>query len=168
VIVSSNGLIITNQHVVASGGQITVRLSDGRTLQTTLVGEDSTADIALLRATGVSGLTAATLGASSNVAVGETVLAFGSPLGLQGTVTEGIVSAVNRTVDSGSSQTYVQTDAPINSGNSGGALVNVAGQVIGIIVAIATTGQRGAHRIGSAIPPTRYARWFSAWAPGLS
>jgi putative serine protease PepD len=156
VVLSVDGLIMTNSHVVESGGTITVELSDGRTVDATLVGRDAAADIAVLRAEGVSDLTPATLGTSSNLAVGDSVLVFGSPLGLEGTVTAGIVSAVDREVsESGGSDMsgLIQTDAPINAGNSGGPVVNSAGQVVGITVAIATTSEDGGNiGVGFAIP----------------
>ncbi|WP_061293672.1 S1C family serine protease [Herbidospora cretacea] len=104
VILSADGLILTNNHVVAGAGanaQMQVKFSDGRTAQATLVGTDPTTDIAVIRATGVTGLTAASLGDSDALQVGESVLAIGSPLGLEGSVTSGIVSALDRTVTSG-------------------------------------------------------------------
>ncbi|MBN1174024.1 MAG: trypsin-like peptidase domain-containing protein [Micromonosporaceae bacterium] len=153
VVLDPDGLILTNQHVIASGGTVSVRFSDGGTATATVLAQDATADLALLRASGVSGLTPATLGSNATVAVGDTVLAFGSPLGLEGTVTAGIISAVDRTIDDTPGIRYLQTDAPINSGNSGGALVNTAGQVIGINVSIATTSQSsGSIGLGFAIP----------------
>ncbi|MFE9205581.1 S1C family serine protease [Micromonospora sp. NPDC007230] len=151
VILDADGLILTNAHVIASGGQLSVELSDGRTAPAVLVGQDTSADIALLRADGLTGLTPATLGSDSALTVGDPVLAFGSPLGLQNTVTSGIVSALNRSVDDMSG--LIQTDAAINHGNSGGALVDTAGRVVGINVAIATTGQdAGSIGLGFAIP----------------
>ncbi|MBY8872289.1 trypsin-like peptidase domain-containing protein [Micromonospora sp. PLK6-60] len=151
VVLDRDGLILTNAHVVSSGGQVTVELSDGRTAAATVVGRDSREDIALLRASGLSGLTPATLGSDATLRVGDQVLAFGSPLGLQGTVTSGIVSALDRTVDEMSG--LVQTDAAINHGNSGGALVDTAGRVVGINVAIATSGQdSGSIGLGFALP----------------
>jgi putative serine protease PepD len=160
IILSADGKILTNNHVIesaASGGSgaITVKLSTGKTVSATLIGTNTKADLAVLQAQGVSGLTPATLGTSANLKVGDTVLAFGSPLGLEGTVTSGIISAVNRSI---SSQTeslsgLIQTDAAINPGNSGGALVDTAGRIIGINVAIATTGQdSGNIGVGFAIP----------------
>ncbi len=175
VILSSDGLILTNNHVVAevsSGGQMTVTFNNGKTVDATVVGTDPTSDLAVIRATGVSGLTPATLGSSSSLVVGQPVVAIGSPLGLQGTVTSGIVSALNRPVStsesnsSSSSQNTVlnaiQTDAAINPGNSGGPLVNLAGQVVGINSAIASLGssspfgggssQSGSIGVGFSIP----------------
>jgi putative serine protease PepD len=155
VVLSADGLILTNAHVVDSGGSIRVQFANGSTADATVVGTDASHDLAVIRARGVSGLTPAPLGASANVRVGDTVLAFGSPLGLEGTVTAGIVSAVNRTVDSSNlGQTnLIQTDAAINAGSSGGPLVDASGRVIGINVAIATTGQNSGNiGVGFAIP----------------
>ncbi|WP_433717466.1 S1C family serine protease [Actinoplanes sp. CA-051413] len=156
VVLSADGLILTNNHVIASGGTVSVRLADGRTVPAKVVAADSTHDLALVQATGVSGLTPATFGADDSVAVGDTVLAFGAPLGLEGTVTSGIVSALDRAVGTGTEQLtgLLQTDAPINEGNSGGALVDTSGNVIGINVAIATASDQstGSVGVGFAIP----------------
>jgi putative serine protease PepD len=156
VVLSADGLILTNNHVIASGGTVSVRLADGRTVPAKVVAADSTHDLALVQATGVSGLTPATFGADDSVAVGDTVLAFGAPLGLEGTVTSGIVSALDREVGTGTEQLtgLLQTDAPINEGNSGGALVDTSGNVIGINVAIATASDQstGSVGVGFAIP----------------
>jgi putative serine protease PepD len=164
IVLSSNGRILTNNHVVAGssgrggrGGAIAfqVTLANGKKANATVVSQDATHDLAVLQASGVSGLTAATIGTGAAVNVGDSVLAFGSPLGLEGTVTAGIVSAVNRSIDSeGSTLTnLIQTDAAINSGNSGGPLVNAAGQVIGINVANATASNNsGSIGVGFAIP----------------
>ncbi len=174
VIIRSDGTILTNDHAieaVADGaGTLTVTLSNGRTAQASIIGQDTSADIAVIRAAGVSGLKPATFGSASALRVGDTVLAIGSPLGLAGSVTSGIVSALNRTISIGSSGSepyggqaaskitgMIQTDTAINPGNSGGALVNDSGQVVGITTAIATTGgyigqQSGSIGIGFAIP----------------
>ena len=148
--------------MAAGARNIQVRFSDGRTVSASTVSLDATNDLALIKAQGVSGLTPATLGSDADVHVGDTVLAFGSPLGLEGTVTSGIVSALNRDVSTGSGSSrsastsisdLMQTDAAINPGNSGGPLVNTAGQVVGINVANATTGQdSGSIGVGFAIP----------------
>ena len=121
--------------------------SDGRTAPFTVVGADPTSDIAVVRVQGVSGLSPISLGSSSDLKVGQPVMAVGSPLGLAGTVTTGIVSALNRPVsttgESGNQNTVldaIQTDAAINPGNSGGALVNMQGQLVGVNSAIATLG----------------------------
>jgi putative serine protease PepD len=207
IILSSDGLILTNNHVVATaatpghpapprerggpreggprdpdepqdpgaprtpdsdhGGtpKTTVTFSDGRTAEFTVVGADPTTDIAVVRVQGVSGLTPISLGSSSNLRVGQPVMAVGSPLGLEGTVTTGIVSALNRPVsttgETGNQNTVldaIQTDAAINPGNSGGALVNMSGQLVGVNSAIATLGgdspdaQSGSIGLGFAIP----------------
>ncbi|MFI7216310.1 S1C family serine protease [Micromonospora maritima] len=151
IVLDTDGLILTNAHVVAAGSRFSVRLADGRTASATLVGSDAAADIALLRAGDLAGLTPAVLGSDATLRVGDAVLAFGSPLGLAGTVTSGIVSALDRPVDDMTG--LIQTDAAINHGNSGGALVDTAGRVVGINVAIATTGQdEGSIGLGFAIP----------------
>ncbi|HZD74384.1 MAG TPA: trypsin-like peptidase domain-containing protein [Actinomycetota bacterium] len=164
IILRSDGTILTNNHVVAAagaGGSITVQLSDGRKVPATVVGTDPATDLAIIKAQGVSGLKAATLGNSSSLKVGDTVLAIGNPLGLDGSVTQGIVSALHRTITvSGNRQASetiddaIQTDAAINPGNSGGPLVNSAGQVVGITTANASVnGQSsGSIGIGFAIP----------------
>jgi putative serine protease PepD len=211
IILSADGLILTNNHVVATaanpgkapapphgkpnpehqgpgpdddpngpgpdpdqppppgGGsgkpKTTVTFSDGRTAEFTVVGTDPTTDVAVVRVQGVSGLTPINIGSSANLHVGQPVMAVGSPLGLSGTVTTGIVSALNRPVsttgESGNQNTVldaIQTDAAINPGNSGGALVNMSGQLVGVNSAIATLGgdspdaQSGSIGLGFAIP----------------
>jgi putative serine protease PepD len=154
VILSSDGKVLTNNHVVeGAAGQVTVQLSDGRKVNADVLKTDASHDLALLQLNGVSGLTAATLGDSSTLQVGDTVLAFGSPLGLTGTVTSGIVSALNRDASDLGQTGLIQTDAPINSGNSGGPLVDTAGRVVGIDNANASTSQNGGSiGIGFAIP----------------
>jgi putative serine protease PepD len=208
VVLSADGLIMTNNHVIAAaagpakppaggggptppggggppgGGPLppgggnppagganngapktTVTFSDGRTAPFTVVGADPTSDIAVIKVQGVSGLTPISLGSSSDLRVGQSVVAIGSPLGLAGTVTTGIVSSLNRPVsttgESGNQYTVldaIQTDAAINPGNSGGALVNMSGQLVGVNSAIATLGadspdaQSGSIGLGFAIP----------------
>src|SRR5690606_19283049 len=129
-----------------AGRQVRVSFSDGTVASGTVVGGDANYDIAVVRVTGVDNLVPATFGDSDDLLVGDTVLAVGSPLGFEGTVTQGIISALNRSLrprDSGLSLSgLIQTDAAINPGNSGGALVNMSGEVIGINTAIATTGQQ--------------------------
>jgi putative serine protease PepD len=176
VILSPDGLILTNNHVVAdaaNGGALSVTLNNGSTSSATIVGRDPVTDLAVIRAKGVSDLRPATLGSSASLRAGETVVAIGSPLGLQGTVTSGIVSALNRPVRTGDANSAdatstvidaVQTDAAINPGNSGGPLVNLAGQVVGINSAIASlgsgSGQSGSIGVGFAIPIDQ-ARWIA-------
>jgi putative serine protease PepD len=156
VILSADGLILTNNHVIASDGTVSVRLADGRTVPAKVMAADTTHDLALVQAENVSGLTPATFAPDDSVAVGDTVLAFGAPLGLEGTVTSGIVSALDRQVNTGDEKLtgLLQTDAAINEGNSGGALVDTSGRVIGINVAIATAGDgsTGSVGVGFAIP----------------
>jgi putative serine protease PepD len=154
VIIREEGYILTNNHVVesaADGGEITVTLDAvERELPADIVGRDPVTDLAVLRVRTDRSLPAATLGRSSALVIGDPVIAIGSPLGLSGTVTTGIVSALNRTVDVPSREgvrnplfNAIQTDAAINPGNSGGALVNARGEVIGINSAIATLGGGG-------------------------
>lgn len=156
VVIGSDGLILTNNHVIATTGTVSVQLSSGRTVPAKVVATDPTHDLALVQATGLSGLTPVTFGTDDSVAVGDTVLAFGAPLGLENTVTSGIVSALDRSVNTGSEKLsgLLQTDAPINEGNSGGALVDTSGHVIGINVAIATASESdsGSIGVGFAIP----------------
>ena len=167
IILSSDGLILTNNHVVegAKGGDTTITLADGRTTKFTLVGTDPSSDIAVVKADGVSDLTPITIGSSANLKVGQDVVAIGSPLGLEGTVTTGIISALNRPVAAGGDirnqntvLDAIQTDAAINPGNSGGALVNMNGELVGVNSAIATLGgdsaaaQSGSIGLGFAIP----------------
>ncbi|WP_123028526.1 S1C family serine protease [Mycolicibacterium stellerae] len=213
IVLSSDGLILTNNHVVAAlsgpgadqassvlGGQddqgfpglqglpglgdqpspgeqglsgqnpeATVSFADGKTVPFTVVGTDPADDIAVVRAEGVSGLTPITMGSSKDLKVGQNVVAIGSPLGLDGTVTTGIISALDRPVSTGDGSTgqhsvmnAIQTDAAINPGNSGGALVNMNGELVGVNSAIASMGggggpdsagaQSGSIGLGFAIP----------------
>jgi putative serine protease PepD len=162
-VISEDGYIITNHHVVAGAGEdsaLEVSFMDGSTANGRLVGSDSGYDIAVVKVDR-AGLTTVPLGSSSSLQVGESVIAIGSPLGLQGTVTSGIVSALDRpvTAGGGTAQTSfinaIQTDAAINPGNSGGPLINAAGSVVGVNSAIATMGQfggAGSIGLGFAIP----------------
>jgi putative serine protease PepD len=206
IVLSSDGLILTNNHVVAAvngaasaesptggiqapsglgnpddqdptggqapspqGVQATATFADGRTAPFTVVGTDPSDDIAVVRVQGISGLTPIALGSSKDLKVGQDVVAIGSPLGLEGTVTTGIISALNRPVATGDQSTgqssvmnAIQTDAAINPGNSGGALVNMNGELIGVNSAIASLGgggsqdsagaQSGSIGLGFAIP----------------
>jgi len=172
VILTPDGLILTNSHVVSpSDGAATgtarttlVTFNDGRTAPFTIVGADPASDVAVVRAQGVSGLTPITLGSSTGLRVGEAVVAVGSPLGLENTVTSGIISALNRPITAstgdgnpGTRLNTVQTDAAMNPGNSGGALVDMGGRLIGINSAIASAGgdidgQSGSIGLGFAIP----------------
>ncbi|MFF8603771.1 S1C family serine protease [Streptomyces sp. NPDC015232] len=196
VIVTSDGEVVTNNHVISGASEISVRLSDGKTYEAEVVGTDPDKDLALIKLKGASGLKAATLGDSSKVRVGDQVVAIGSPEGLTGTVTSGIVSALDRDVtvakedggqdqgqgrgqqwdprqgwpfefggqqfngDTGSSKTTykaIQTDASLNPGNSGGALINMNGEIIGINSAMyspssANGSTAGSVGLGFAIP----------------
>ena len=151
---SNDGIIVTNNHVVEGASRITVNLSDGTQLPARLLGVDPDSDLAVLRVDGKS-FTAAPIGTSSDLMIGETVVAVGNPFGLSGTVTTGVVSALGRSVPSetqGRTYTdFIQTDASINPGNSGGPLLNIEGKVIGINVAI----YQNAQGIGFAIPVDR-------------
>ncbi|WP_020579386.1 S1C family serine protease [Actinopolymorpha alba] len=148
-VLDGRGHLLTNAHVVSGANTVTVVLPDNRTVRATIVGVDTATDIAVLRTT-ASGLRPVTLGRSADLRVGESVLAVGSPLRLAGTVTAGIVSALDREAALGESrrQEVIQTDAAINPGNSGGPLVNAGGQVVGVNTAIATVGPRGSGNIG--------------------
>ena len=156
VIVSSNGLILTNNHVIENANTLTVTTADGQELDARVITADPDHDLAVIKASGGT-LTPAVLGDSSKIKVGETVLAIGSPLGeFTETVTRGIVSALDRSITVGDQFTgrgndlsaLIQTDAAINPGNSGGALINDQGEIIGINTAIAGSAQG----IGFAIP----------------
>ncbi|TMR08298.1 trypsin-like serine protease, partial [Nonomuraea turkmeniaca] len=157
-VVDARGHILTNAHVVSGYDNVTVILNDGRRLPAQVIGEDDDEDLAVLEVSYPGDLTPATLGRSSDLAVGDQVLAIGSPLGLSGTVTAGIVSARDREVRlGGARRTAVQTDASINPGNSGGPLVNVRGEVVGVNTAIAAGRGGGNIGIGFAIPIDRAA-----------
>ena len=168
IILTSDGQILTNNHVVelaGDSGTMEVSFNDGSHAKATLVGHDPLTDTAVIQAEDVSGLTPATIGSSDSLQVGQSVVAIGSPFGLDATVTSGIVSALERPVDVGSdgqgnSTVYpaIQTDAAINPGNSGGPLVDMAGHVVGINASIRTTGssqaggESGSIGLGFAIP----------------
>jgi putative serine protease PepD len=169
VVLTEDGFVLTNNHVVAESGDagtVQVRTSDGTLYDATVVGTDPASDLAVLRLVDADGLSPATFADSEDVQVGDVAVAIGAPLGLSNTVTDGIISATNRAVATGSTQDdatvidALQTDAAINPGNSGGALVNGAGEVIGINTAIATVAsgipgsqsQSGNIGVGFAIP----------------
>jgi serine protease Do len=157
VIVDPSGVILTNNHVVSGGGQILVRLSDGREFKAFDVKTDPTSDLALIHIKSKEPLPAARLGNSNGVDVGDWVLALGEPFGLQGTVTAGIISAKGRGIGINEREDYIQTDAAINPGNSGGPLVNLDGEVIGINTAISSSSG-GYQGVGFAIP-INLAKW---------
>lgn len=157
-VVDGRGHILTNAHVIRGSDRATVVLNDGRRINARVIGEDDDEDLAVLEVDYPRELTPATLGRSGDLAVGDQVLAIGSPLGLSGTVTAGIVSALDREVRLGSvRRTAVQTDASINPGNSGGPLVNARGEVVGVNTAIASGRGGGNIGIGFAIPIDRAA-----------
>jgi putative serine protease PepD len=153
-----NGDIVTAQHVVSGATRISVRFPDGTTAKATLVGSDASTDTAVIKVSVPAGkLTPLTLGNSSNVAPGEGVVAIGSPFGYEGSITAGIVSAVGRNINAPNGYAIpnvIQTDAPINHGNSGGPLIDSAGQVVGVNVQIADDGQGGSDNagVGFAVP----------------
>jgi S1-C subfamily serine protease len=156
MIVTSDGYILTNRHVIATGGTLTVQLSDGRQFEGTVVGTDPAHDVAVVKIA-ATGLPTVTLGNSDNLEIGQLAIAIGDPLGtFAGTVTTGIVSGTGREIDVQDEATgrpvhltgLIQTDAAINEGNSGGPLLNAAGQVIGIN----TATDSSAEGIGFAVP----------------
>jgi serine protease Do len=151
VILSRDGLILTNDHVVAGSDTVRVTLHDGTPLKAEVVGRDAELDVALLRVEPPRPLQPAVLGDSRRVQVGDWVLAIGSPYGLASSVSVGIVSALGRDLQSGNYDDFIQTDAPIHVGNSGGPLFDIRGQVIGVNTAILTSGGASSG-IGFAIP----------------
>jgi putative serine protease PepD len=157
-VIRSDGYILTNNHVIsiaASGGSVEVLFSDGQTVPATITGRDPQTDLAVIKVQTSKQLRVIELGTSSTVKVGEATVVIGAPLGLSGTVTSGIVSALDRTVEVPADEdtsallvSAIQTDAPINPGNSGGAMVNCAGQLIGVPSAGATVPGSGGGSIG--------------------
>ena len=150
-VVDASGIIITNNHVIADANEITVIFTDGQKLKAEIIGKDAKVDVAVLRVKPEKPLKAVKFGDSEKARVGDWVMAVGNPFGLGGTVTAGIVSARNRNIDSGPYDNYIQTDAAINKGNSGGPLFNMAGEVIGINTAILSPSG-GSIGIGFATP----------------
>ncbi len=150
-VVDPNGIIITNNHVIADANEITVLFTDGSKLRAEVIGKDAKVDVAVLKVTPPKPLKAVKFGDSETMRVGDWVMAVGNPFGLGGTVTAGIVSARHRNIDSGPYDNYIQTDAAINKGNSGGPLFNMAGEVIGINTAILSPSG-GSIGIGFATP----------------
>ncbi|TMF51201.1 MAG: trypsin-like serine protease [Chloroflexi bacterium] len=161
VIIDSRGYIITNNHVVNGAQTIQVVLNDGTKLPAQLSGTDPPDDLAVLKIQPPGNMTVATLGDSSQLRVGQEVLAIGNPLGITQTVTNGIVSALGRTISEGQGgatiSNAIQTDAPINPGNSGGALVDLQGNLVGIptLTAIDPEFNTPANGVGFAIPSNR-------------
>jgi S1-C subfamily serine protease len=159
IVLDTDGDIVTNAHVVEGAGGLTVTTGDGKRYNANVVGTYGAGDLAVVRAQNASGLTPASFADSSKVQVGDVVLAIGAPYGLNGTVTEGIVSAVGREISEGGGVTLtdlIQTTAAINPGNSGGALVDIQGRVIGIPTIGQTPrraqGEQAPENIGFAIP----------------
>jgi putative serine protease PepD len=159
-VVSSDGYVVTNDHVVAGASSVTVKIGDGKTLPAKVIGTDASTDLALLKVS-ASGLTPLTLGNSDAVEVGDSAYAIGNPYGLDRTLTTGVISALQRQISSPNGYTIdnvLQTDAAINPGNSGGPLFNAQGQVIGVNSQIETGGssadgsEGGNVGIGFAIP----------------
>ena len=150
-IIDASGLVVTNNHVIADADEINVILNDGTKLPAQLVGKDSKSDLALLRVHSDKTLKAVKFGDSDKLRLGEWVIAIGNPFSLGGTVTAGIVSARNRDINSGPYDNYIQTDAAINRGNSGGPLFNLNGDVIGVNTAIISPSG-GSIGIGFAVP----------------
>jgi serine protease Do len=153
-IIDARGIVITNNHVIDDADEISIRLQDGTELDAELVGRDDKVDIAVLKVDAGEDLPFVTFGDDNKSRVGDWVLAIGNPFGLGGTVTAGIISARNRNINSGPYDNYIQTDASINRGNSGGPMFNMNGEVIGINTAIfSQTG--GNIGIGFAVPSTQ-------------
>src|SRR5574344_1522436 len=131
VIISSDGYIVTNNHVVGDADEISVKLNDNREFKARIIGLDKTTDLALIKIEG-NGVPAIPIGDSDKLKLGEWVLAVGNPFNLTSTVTAGIVSAKSRSLHANDIESFIQTDAAINAGNSGGALVNANGELVGI------------------------------------
>ena len=150
VIVSDEGYILTNNHLVGGATEVMVRCNDGKEYEAEVVGADAASDVAVLKVEGAT-LSPIELGTSENLRLGETVIAIGYPFGIGQTVTKGIISAQGRALRLVQYEDFIQTDAAINPGNSGGALINEYGQLIGINTAIASRSG-GSQGIGFAIP----------------
>jgi serine protease Do len=150
-IVDTAGIVVTNNHVIADADEINVIMNDGTKIKATLVGVDKKTDLAVLKFTPVKPLVAVKFGDSDKLRLGEWVIAIGNPFSLGGTVTAGIVSARNRDINSGPYDSYIQTDAAINRGNSGGPLFNLDGEVIGVNTLIISPSG-GSIGIGFAVP----------------
>jgi serine protease Do len=150
-IIDASGLVVTNNHVIADADEINVILNDGTKLKATLVGKDNKSDLALLRVHSDKPIKAVKFGDSDKLRLGEWVIAIGNPFSLGGSVTAGIVSARNRDINSGPYDNYIQTDAAINRGNSGGPLFNLNGEVVGVNTAIISPSG-GSIGIGFAVP----------------
>ncbi len=147
-VINPDGLVVTNNHVVERAQRILVRLADGRELDAVVVGRDPLTDLALLRLPEAQGLPTATLGDSDQLEIGDWVVAIGSPLGLEMSVTHGLISARERVIGLGPYDDFLQTNALINPGNSGGPLFDMRGDVVGVTTAVVSQGQG----IGFAVP----------------
>jgi len=169
-LIDSSGYIITNNHVVESASDVSVLFTDGNNVTATVVGTDSSHDLALIKvdASAVSGITPLKLGDSDEVEIGETVIAIGNPYGLQNTVTVGVISGLDRTLSSSDISTgsnldnMIQTDASLNPGNSGGPLLNSSGEVIGVNTAI----ESSSSNIGFAVPSNTVSQVLSSLKAG--
>jgi serine protease Do len=150
-VIDASGIVVTNNHVIADANEVTVIFTDGQKLKAEIVGKDQKVDVAVLRVKPEKPLKAVKFGDSDKARVGDWVVAVGNPFGLGGSVTAGIVSARNRNIDSGPYDNYIQTDAAINKGNSGGPLFNLDGEVIGVNTAILSPSG-GSVGIGFATP----------------
>lgn len=152
-VIDEQGIIVTNNHVIAEADEIVVNFNDGRELPAEVIGVDQQTDLAVLRVQPATPLKAVDFGDSDGLRVGDWVVAIGNPFGLGGTVTAGIVSARNRDINQGSFDDFIQTDAAINRGNSGGPLFNLRGEVIGINTAIFSPGSSGGSvGVGFSVP----------------
>jgi len=159
VIVSDDGLVITNNHVVEGADEVVVELSDGREFEAAEIKTDPESDLAVVKLQGARGLPVAKLGDSDQLSIGDWVIAIGNPFELETTVSAGIISGKGRELGSIRRAQFLQTDAAINPGNSGGPLVNLAGEVVGINTAIASNSG-GYQGIGFAIP-VNLAKWVT-------
>lgn len=159
VIIDASGIVITNDHVIRGASEVHVVLADGRQVDAEVIGADADADLAVLKLVAKGPFPTAKLGTSSDLMIGETTIAIGSPLGLKKTVTVGVVSALGRTIhnEGRTFNDFIQTDASINPGNSGGPLLNIDGEIIGINSAIIASAQN----IGFAIPADKVRRIVS-------
>ena len=157
-VIDISGIIVTNEHVIRDAEEITVTFSNGESYTAEVIGRDAVEDIALLQIEPAHELVAAEFGNSDELRVGDWVIAIGNPWGLTGTVTAGIVSARNRFVNAGPYDDFIQTDASINRGNSGGPLFNMMGQVVGVNTRIFSPGGVGNIGIGFAVPAKRVQR----------
>jgi serine protease Do len=160
-VISADGYIITNNHVIEKADTITITFSDGRELQAKLIGRDRDTDIAVLKVASKTPLPYVDLGNSDTANVGDWVIAIGNPLGFGGSVSAGIISATGRDLNTGRSDNFIQTDAAINQGNSGGPLFNLAGQVVGVNTAIISQSG-GSIGLGFSVPSNTVKRISAA------